>query len=80
MYGVTLGRMHLLVWCLILVNLFVYQCADGSRAFLSNNGYSNVLVAIAPNTPRNQAHTIIDNIKVILFEEHEYIVWYLLDR
>lgn len=71
MSGVTLGKMHLLIWCVILVNTFTYRSTDTTRVFLSDNGYSNVLVAIASGTPRNQAQTIIDNIKVIRYSE-----WY----
>ena len=67
MTDVTLDKMHLLLWYLILVNTFIFQSTGSTKVFLADNGYSNLLVAIAPTAPKHQAQTIIDNIKVILF-------------
>jgi hypothetical protein len=49
------------VWIFLFVAI---HFVVATRVTLSNNGYSDLVVAISPDVPKTEASTIIDNIKV----------------
>jgi hypothetical protein len=48
--------------------LLLFSClslhASGSRVKITNNGYRDIVVAISPDVPSDQADDLLDNIKV----------------
>jgi hypothetical protein len=51
-----------------LLLLLLFSClslrAIGSRVNITNNGYRDIVIAISPDVPSDQADDLLDNIKV----------------
>ncbi|EFX75018.1 hypothetical protein DAPPUDRAFT_323732 [Daphnia pulex] len=55
-----------------LLLLLLFSClslrAIGSRVNITNNGYRDIVIAISPDVPSDQADDLLDNIKLLITE------------
>ena len=67
-------------YCFILLTVLQFSgyisYAIGTRITIEDNAYSNILVAISPDVPKNEAETIIDNIQVNYNSSSRYRVFH----
>jgi hypothetical protein len=61
------------MWLYVLVLTITGKAIFASRITISDNAYSNIVVAIGPTTPRSQSDIIIKNIKVTITNKHRRI-------
>ena len=60
-------------WFFILMLVLITGKAIlASRITISDNAYSNIVIAIGPSTPRSQSDAIIKNIKVQIYRRDVY--------
>ena len=52
----------------VLIHLIISNISvDGTQITIDRNGYSNIVVAVSPDIPHDNAAEIIQNIQVIIF-------------
>lgn len=61
----NMDRSHLKKCLCILFLMFTFQCVSSTRITIADNKYSNILFAVSPDVPPENAELIISNIKVI---------------
>ena len=49
-----------------LLAIFLSVVVDGSRVSITNNGYSNIVIAVSPNIDKSRAEDILGNIKTVV--------------
>jgi hypothetical protein len=54
------------LFLLVLLSCCLSVHASGSRINIVNNGYRDIVVAISPDVPPDEADDLLDNIQVII--------------